>query len=71
MNNYRIKKLIWNSGESYDKISEKMGVGTRAVGNWTRDANSPNADDLIKLSTYFGVSVDWILGLTDRKETNR
>lgn len=71
MNNYRIKKLVWSSGKSYVEISEKSGICLKTLENWCLDVFSPTADNLIKLSTYFDVSTDWILGLTDKKEVNK
>jgi transcriptional regulator with XRE-family HTH domain len=71
MDNYRIRKLVWNSGESYTKICKSLGIHSNSLERWCSGAVSPKADGLIKLSNYFGVSVDWILGLTNRKEINR
>jgi transcriptional regulator with XRE-family HTH domain len=31
------------------------------VGRWERGSASPSAETLVKLSDFFGVSVDWIL----------
>ena len=40
-------------------------------GYYERSEREPNADALIKLADYFGVSIDYLTGMTDKPEVNK
>ncbi len=40
------------------------GVSRSALNNWERGLRVPSADGLYQISTSFGVSIDWLFGLS-------
>lgn len=58
----RIKELADKQGKSLQKVSEELGFSSNYLYQLKRQ--TPAADKLIKLSKYFNVSVDYLLGLT-------
>lgn len=40
------------------------GVSRSALNNWERGSRIPSADGLFQISTSFGVSIDWLFGLS-------
>lgn len=47
-------------------MCKELGFSSAAATHWKSGAN-PNADVLLKISDYFDVSVDYLLGKTDKK----
>lgn len=54
-----------DEGMSHEAISKAAGVASAALSEWMLDKSSPNIESLYKLAKYFGVSSDYLLGLTD------
>ena len=59
----RIKVLIGD--ESVSAFSRKIGLNQAAIDRYTKKQRSPNAEALVAISSKCGVSVDWLLGLTN------
>lgn len=57
-----LKSLRKAKGLSQQKVAEYLGVSTSAYGQYETGARSMNPDTLLKLSDYFDVSVDTLLG---------
>lgn len=51
---------------SLDELSEKIGVERKTLYNWQLNGKIP-ATALIKMSEVFNCSVDYLLGLTERR----
>ena len=51
---------------SLDELSGKIGVERKTLYAWQRNGKIP-ATALIKLSEVFNCSVDYLLGLTERR----
>ena len=49
-----------------DEIIEVTGVSSPAITGWKK-GSAPKADVLIRIATYFGVSVDYLLGVDVEK----
>ena len=47
------------------QLAEKMFVSTQAISNWERGLTPPDLENLCKLSEFFHVSVDSLLGKDD------
>ena len=47
-------------------MCKELGFSSAAATHWKSGVN-PNADVLLKISDYFDVSVDYLLGKTDKK----
>ena len=65
--NENINKLRKLHGISQVELANALGVTKQCVSNWENDNVLPSIEMLIKLSIYFSVSCDYLLGLGDRK----
>ena len=45
-------------------VCRELGFSSATATHW-KNGSIPNGEALIKLSQYFGVSTDWLLGLAD------
>lgn len=63
MLNQRIRELRQLRGISQVDLAKKLGVTKQSVSNWENDNILPSIDMLVKLSDYFGVSTDYLLGV--------
>lgn len=61
----RLKELINEKGLSLRDLAADMGVTFTALSDWQRGNKTPRADSIVILARYFGVSSDYLLGLTD------
>ena len=62
----RIKELCAERGISINKLESDLEVGYSSIQKW-KNTTSPSMDKIIKVATYFNVSVDYLLGRTDVK----
>lgn len=63
----RIKQLRGDKGYSLEKVAYAVGYGNAAsISKIENTQSSPSLDKLCKLSDFFGVSTDYLLGLTDQ-----
>lgn len=60
----RIKILCEKRGISISKLESELGFGNSSIKKWER-VSSPSIDKIIKVASYFDVSVDYLLGRTD------
>ena len=60
----RIKTLCEKRGISISKLESELGFGNSSIKKWER-VSSPSIDKIIKVASYFDVSVDYLLGRTD------
>lgn len=58
----RLKELRERKGISQARLADELGIRQSTVGMWESGKNKPHPDMLVKLSKYFGVSVDYLLG---------
>ena len=63
----RLKELREENKISQQKLADTLGVKQSTVGMWENGKNKPEFDTLIKISEYFDVSVDYLLGKTNKK----
>ena len=63
----RIKDLCAEKGITIAKLESELGFGNSSIKKWER-TSSPSVDKIIKVASYFNVSVDYILGRTDIKD---
>lgn len=55
----RIKKLAINQGISLSTLESILGFGNATIVKW--DKSIPSADKLLKVSNFFGVSMDYLM----------
>ena len=61
----RLKFLRTEKKENLDKIAKFLNVSIQTVSNYENGKREMTPDTIIKLSEYFGVSTDYLLGNSD------
>ena len=61
----RLKELRKNRNISTDTFGKAIGVSDTAVCNWENNKHDIKGEDLVKIALFFGVSADYLLGLSD------
>lgn len=61
----RILELMKEKGVTAPRLSQDLNLSNSAVADWKRGKGKPSADTIVKLSEYFEVSSDYLLGRTD------
>lgn len=69
MNTYikRIRDLREDADLTQTQIAEYLGTSQTMYARYERGANEIPVRHIIKLCEYYGVSADYILGITDKK----
>ena len=57
----RIKKLRQEKGLTQGEFAEIMLVSFQAVSNWERGIAPPDLENLMRISSYFGILIDELL----------
>lgn len=65
--NENIKQLRLARNLSQVDLAKALGVTKQSVSNWENNNIQPSIDMLIRISDFFSVSTDYMLGLEDRK----
>lgn len=63
----RLTMLRMERGESLIEVAEKTGVSISSISNYERGIRQPDFYALYKLSEYYNVSVDWLIGRDKRR----
>lgn len=58
----KLKTIRKQAGMSQEKLAEKLGVSRQAVTKWETDMGIPDIENIIAISTLFGISIDELLG---------
>ena len=66
----RIKELREKAGLSMDKLATELNVTKSRINMWENNGTVPRMDILVKLSNYFDVSTDYLLGNDDTKNVS-
>lgn len=61
----RIRELRENKGLSQIELAKIVKMANTTISQWESGKRTPDSDSLLKLSGFFGVSVDYLLGNTD------
>jgi transcriptional regulator with XRE-family HTH domain len=61
----RLKELRKARGLSQKALAQSVGMSDTGIQNYELETRTPNADVVIKLSDFFGVSADYLLGRTN------
>ncbi|MBD5479740.1 MAG: helix-turn-helix transcriptional regulator [Lachnospiraceae bacterium] len=65
--NENIKRLRIARNLSQVDLAKVLGVTKQSISNWENNNIQPSIDMLIRLSEFFSVSTDYLLGLEQRK----
>lgn len=61
----RLRFLRTERGESLEKIAQYLNVTIQTISNYETEKRDMTPDTILKLSEYFQVSTDYLLGRTD------
>ena len=61
----RLKELRTNNNYSQRELAKKIGVDYSAISYWESCKSEPKASYIIKISLFFNVTTDYLLGLED------
>lgn len=59
------------SGLTLEKISEILDISYQAYRKYEKDLCYPSVEVLIKISKMYGISSDYILGLSEKSDPQR
>ena len=62
----RLKELRQQSNASQQELADLLGVSTRAWRFYESGDREPNIAGLITLADYFNVSLDYLVGRSDK-----
>lgn len=57
----KLKSIRKQAGMSQEKLAEKLGVSRQAVTKWETDAGIPDIENIMAVSSLFGISIDELL----------
>lgn len=63
----RLRKIMDEEDKTQQDVATAIGKTRQAVGYYADGSSSPDWKTLVELSTYFNVSVDWLLGRTNAR----
>ena len=61
----RLKSLRAEKNIGQNLLAKDLQISNASISYWENGKQEPSAQAIYKLATYFGVSADYILGLTD------
>lgn len=61
----RIKELREEKNLSQEAVAIAVQTSQRNIGRWENEENEPTCSFLIKLSKFFNVSIDYLVGNSD------
>lgn len=64
----RLRALRAEKGMKQAELGTALGVSASAVGYWESGRNDPGIDIVTKLANYFGVSLDYMAGISDYRK---
>lgn len=53
------------------KVAKETGISQGLMGEYKRGEKLPEINNLIKIANYLDVSIDYLVGRTDKPEVNR
>lgn len=66
----RIKELRSEKKITQADLAKILKISDRAVGYYENGAREPDYNTLLKISEYFDVSIDYLLGVSDVRNPN-
>ena len=67
----RIRDLRMEHGLTQEEVGKIIGVKHFSIYSYEKGRACPEMKGLVALADYFDVSMDYLAGRTDRRETNR
>lgn len=63
--NYRLKQLRLSNNLTQGELANVLGIRATTIANYESNRNEPSFNKLIRLADHFGVSCDYLLGLSE------
>lgn len=63
----RLKQLMESRGLNNKALADEVNITTAALSRYQTGHRTPDLKYVVKLSEYFGVSIDWLLGVNDER----
>ena len=67
----RIQDLRTDADLSQKQLSEILHISQRSYSHYETGSRNIPVEMLIRLSNYYDISVDYLVGRTDKKEMNK
>ena len=67
----RIKELRIENHFTQKQLAERLNTTNSAVCDWEKGRTEPDLQMLTDIAALFGVSVDYLLGVSDNKSSSR
>ena len=64
----RIRLLRREKGLTQKEVAESLGIGYRAYQCYEYNQRRPDSYGLIDMANFFGVSLDYLMGLSEVRE---
>ena len=58
----RLTKLREEKGFMQKDVAEKLGIAPNTLSGYERDLRNPDSETLLKLASFYNVTVDYLLG---------
>ena len=65
--NDKFQQLRREKGKTLKEVAQEIGVSLSAYSNYEQGIRQPSYDILKKICTYYEVSADYILGLSENE----
>lgn len=66
----RLRRLRKKKGVAMQTVSELCGLRPKAISNYENGKEKPSLDTMAMLAVYFGVTMDYLYGLSDNPKSN-
>lgn len=63
----RLKKLRKSKGVTQQELANELRYSQQVISNYEAGEREPQIQTLIKLADYFDVSIDYLVGRSDKK----
>lgn len=67
----RIQDLRTDADMSQKQLSEILHISQRSYSHYETGSRNIQVEMLIRLANYYDISVDYLVGRTDKKEMNK
>ena len=67
----RLLELRKSSGLTRQAVAEAVHIVVRTYQRYENSEREPTASVLVALADFYGVSIDYLTGRTDKREVNR
>ena len=67
----RLKELRKERGISQLKLAMELNTNQNTISRYETGEREPGINELIRIASYFNVSVDYLLGITDSRNIQK